>query len=124
MYAAATGSKRFDEPASLTFVWKDGRTFSYDHHSWMQAVRDNFDTSRTTFFPCEPGWAFAACNTIGAQALLGYDSLHGTTLWHDLEPRWRSTLIDEYMNGSRTRSSTYVYRRISCSGSSTGNGAG
>ena len=97
MYAAATGSKRFDEPGSLTFVWKDGRAFSYDHHSWMQAVRHNFDASRTTFFPCEPGWAFAACNTIGAQALLGYDSLHGTRLWHDLEPRWRSTLIDEYM---------------------------
>ena len=97
MYEAATGSTRFDEPGSLTFVWKDGRTFAYDHHSWMEAVRRNFDESRTTFFPCEPGWAFAACNTIGAQALLGYDSLHGTRLWHDLEPRWRSTLIDEYM---------------------------
>lgn len=97
LYEAATGSTRFDEPGSLTFVWSDGHTFAYDHHSWMAAVRDNFDRSRMGFFPCEPGWAFAACNTIGAQALLGYDRLHGTSLWSDYEPRWRAALLDEYL---------------------------
>ena len=96
MYEAATGSTYFDQPGSLTFVWKDGRTFAYDHHSWMEAVRRNFDAGRSVFFPCEPGWAFAACNTIGAQALLGYDVLHGATLWSELEPRWRATLDEEY----------------------------
>src|SRR6478735_8020407 len=61
LYEAATGSTRFDEPGSLTFVWEDGRTFAYDHHSWMEAVQKNFERSRLGFFPCEPGWAFAAC---------------------------------------------------------------
>lgn len=97
LYEAATGSTIFDEPGSLTFVWEDGRTFAYDHHSWMEAVRTNFEKSRTFFFPCEPGWAFAACNTIGAQALLGHDRLHGTTHWTDLEQRWRTTLEQEYL---------------------------
>ena len=97
LYEAATGSTIFDEPGSLTFVWEDGRTFAYDHHSWMEAVRRNFDRSRLGFFPCEPGWAFAACNTIGAQALLGHDRLHGTTLWSELEDRWRTTLEQEYL---------------------------
>jgi len=97
MYVAATGDRRFDEPGSLTFVWKDGREFAYDHRSWMEAVRRNFVDSRLGFFPCEPGWAFAACNTIGAQALLGYDSTHGTDLWAEVEPRWRQTLLDEYL---------------------------
>ena len=97
LYEAATGSTLFDEPGSLTFVWEDGRTFAYDHHSWMEAVQRNFDKSRLTFFPCEPGWAFAACNTIGAQALLGHDRLHGTTMWSDLEPRWRTALEEEYL---------------------------
>ena len=97
LYEAATGSTRFDEPGSLTFVWEDGRTFSYDHHSWMEAVQRNFERSRLGFFPCEPGWAFAACNTIGAQALLGHDRLHGTTMWSDIEPRWRETLEAEYL---------------------------
>jgi Linalool dehydratase/isomerase len=97
LYEAATGSTLFDEPGSLTFVWEDGRTFAYDHHSWMEAVQRNFERSRLTFFPCEPGWAFAACNTIGAQALLGHDRLHGTTMWSDLEPRWRTALEEEYL---------------------------
>lgn len=97
LYEAATGSTRFDEPGSLTFVWSDGRTFAYDHHSWMEAVQRNFEQSRLGFFPCEPGWAFAACNTIGAQALYGHDRLHGTHLWDDIEARWRQTLEDEYL---------------------------
>ena len=42
-FEAATGDLRFDEPASLTFVWKDGRTFEYDHHSLTAAVRKNFE---------------------------------------------------------------------------------
>ena len=63
----------------------------------MEALRRNFDNSPTTFFPCEPGWAFAACNTIGAQALLGYEVLHGAPLWTDLEARWRKTLDEEYL---------------------------
>ena len=97
LYEAATGSTRFDEPGSLTFVWEDGRTFAYDHHTWMDAVKKNFEDSRLGFFPCEPGWAFAACNTIGAQALLGHDALHGTSMWSDIEPRWRETLEREYL---------------------------
>lgn len=97
LYEAATGSTRFDEPGSLTFVWSDGRTFEYDHHSWMEAVRRNFEQSRLGFFPCEPGWAFAACNTLGAQALYGHDRLHGSDLWSSIEPRWRETLEREYL---------------------------
>ena len=97
MYEAATGSDFFDQPGSLTFVWKDGRTFSYDHHSWMAEVKKNFEAGRMSFFPCEPGWAFAACNTIGAQAVLGYEVLHGGSMWSDLEPSWRKTLDDEYL---------------------------
>jgi hypothetical protein len=97
MYEAATGSTRFDEPGSLTFVWKDGTEYAYDHHSWIEAVRRNFDESQMGFFPCEPGWAFAACNTIGAQALLGYEVLHGRPVWSEYEPRWRDTLLQEYL---------------------------
>ncbi len=97
LYEAATGSTRFDEPGSLTFVWEDGRTFAYDHHTWMDAVQRNFERSRLGFFPCEPGWAFAACNTLGAQALFGHDRLHGTSMWSSIEPRWRETLEREYL---------------------------
>ena len=78
LYEAATGSTRFDEPGSLTFVWKDGRTFAYDHHSIVEAVRRNFEANQLGFFPCEPGWVFTACNTMGAQALKGHDTMHQT----------------------------------------------
>lgn len=97
LYEAATGSTVFDQPGSLTFVWEDGRTFEYDHHSWMQAVHRNFERSRLGFFPCEPGWSFAACNTIGGQALYGHDRLHGTDLWGSVAERWRATLEQEYL---------------------------
>ncbi len=95
-YEAATGSTAFDEPGSLTFVWKDGRTFAYDHHSIVAAVRHNFEASRLGFFPCEPGWSFTVCNTMGAQALRGHDTAHGTNEWDAVRDRWVRTLDEEY----------------------------
>jgi hypothetical protein len=97
LYEAATGSTRFDEPGSLTFVWKDGRTYEYDHHSIAAAVRHNFERNELGFFPCEPGWVFTACNTMGAQALKGHDTLHGTALWPAVEGRWRDAVEIEMM---------------------------
>ena len=97
LYEAATGSTRFDEPGSLTFVWKDGRTFAYDHHSIVEAVRRNFEANELGFFPCEPGWVFTACNTMGAQALKGHDTHHGTDHWPAVEPQWRHAVEDEML---------------------------
>ena len=54
-FEAATGSTRFDEPGALTFVWKDGRTFPYDHRTIVEAVKHNFESNELGFFPCEPG---------------------------------------------------------------------
>lgn len=96
-FESATGDLRFDEPGSLTFVWKDGRTFEYDHHSITAAVRRNFDRSRLGFFPCEPGWSFTVCNVMGAQALHGHDTIHGSNEWDAVRDRWRRTLDEEYL---------------------------
>ncbi len=93
---AATGSKRFDEPGSLTFVWKDGRTFPYDHHSIAAAVRANYNRSKFGFFPCEPGWSFTVCNIMGAQSLRNHDALHGTSDWDEVRDSWARTLDEEY----------------------------
>jgi hypothetical protein len=95
-FEAATGSDHFDRPGSLTFVWKDGRTFPYDHDSIAAAVRRNYDRSRLGFFPCEPGWSFTVCNVMGAQALRNHDARHGTDDWAAVKEGWRRTLDEEY----------------------------
>jgi hypothetical protein len=78
-------------------VWKDGRTFEYDHHSIAAAVRRNFERSRLGFFPCEPGWSFTVCNVMGAQALHGHDTLHGTSEWAAVQRPLAQTLDEEYL---------------------------
>ena len=97
VFEAATGSARFDEPGSLTFVWKDGRTFPYDHHTIAEAVRRNYERSKLGFFPCEPGWSFTVCNVMGAQSLRGHDTLHGTASWDEVRPKWVRALEEEYL---------------------------
>jgi Linalool dehydratase/isomerase len=94
---AATGTDTFDRPGSLEFVWIDGRTFSYDHHTLAEAVQRNFERSRLGFFPCEPGWSFTVCNVMGAQALHGHDVAHGTDTWPAVRDRWTHTLDHEYL---------------------------
>lgn len=94
---SATGTTAFDQPGSLEFVWTDGRTFSYDHHSLTEAVQRNFERSRLGFFPCEPGWSFTVCNVMGAQALYGHDVVHGGDHWPRVRDRWTRTLDHEYL---------------------------
>ena len=48
LYEAATGSTRFDEPGSLTFVWKDGRTYEYDHHYGLRIAGKAVPELRTS----------------------------------------------------------------------------
>ncbi len=98
MYEASTGATDFDEPGALTFVWKDGREFPYDHHSIVATVFANFERSRLGFFACEPGWCFTVCNTFGAQSLYGHDTLHGTDYWERYRERWLRTLEQEYLS--------------------------
>ncbi len=78
-------------------MWKDGGTYAYDHHSIVEAVRRNFEANPIGFFPCEPGWMFTACNTMGAQALKGHDTIHGTSHWPAVEPQWRHAVEVEMM---------------------------
>lgn len=107
MYEAATGDTRFDEPGSLTFVWKDGREFPYDHHSIVEAVHANYERSDLGFYPCEPGWSFTVCNVMGAQSMYGHDRLHGTDLWERNRDSWQRTLEQEYL----TPDGTYAHIR-------------
>jgi len=107
IFEAATGSTRFDEPGSLTFVWKDGREFPYDHHSIVEAVHANYERSSLGFYPCEPGWSFTVCNVMGAQSMFGHDTLHGTDLWERNRDSWRRTLEQEYL----TPDGTYAHIR-------------
>jgi hypothetical protein len=109
IFEAATGSTHFDAPGSLTFVWKDGRTFEYDHHSIAAAVEKNFQRSKLGFFPCEPGWSFTVCNIMGAQSLRGHDTLHATSAWDRVRPRFTQTLDNEYF----TPDGSYAHIRSS-----------
>ena len=97
LYGAATGSRRFDEPGSLKFVWKDGRVFAYDHKTISEAIVDNLKRSNLGLYSCEPTWVFTICNTQAAQGLIGYDRLHGTNYWGEVSERFRSGLEQEMM---------------------------
>ena len=97
MYEAATGSDRFDAPGCLKFVWKDGRVFSYDHRSLSEAIVDNLQRSNLGLYSCEPTWVFTICNTQAAQGLLGYDRIHGTDYWGQVNERFRKGLVEEMM---------------------------
>ncbi|MEZ5376907.1 MAG: hypothetical protein R2733_10385 [Acidimicrobiales bacterium] len=96
-YENATGSTRFDADDALVFVWKDGRTFSYNHHTLAEAVHRNLSASALGLFPCEPGWVFTACNTFAAQGLAGHARRHHSALWDDVESHWRRGLEQEML---------------------------
>lgn len=96
-FEAATGSTHFDRPGSLTFTWRDGRRFRYDHHSLIDAVARNFRRADLGIFPCEPGWVFSVCNAMAAQGVRSYDVTHRSGVWAKTEPGWRAGIFGEMM---------------------------
>jgi hypothetical protein len=96
-YEAATGSDYFDRPGSLTFTWRDGRAFVYDHHTLAEAVSRNFRSSRLGLFACEPGWVFTVCNAMAAQGLKSYELAHAGSLWREAEHGWKTGTFTEMM---------------------------
>jgi hypothetical protein len=94
---AASGSTKFDEPGSLQFVWRDGRVFSYDHHSLAEVVAKNFLSADLGIFPCEPGWVFTVCNAIAAEGMKGYETAHESDLYRQITPALRAGIFEEMM---------------------------
>lgn len=96
-FEASTGSTRFDQPGSLTFTWRDGRRFAYDHDSLAQVVAQNFRKSALGIFPCEPGWVFTVCNAMAAQGLAAHSIAHHSEVWAEIAPVWQQGVFDEMM---------------------------
>ena len=58
-----------------------GRTAECSNTTTIRSPTPCSETSTAAalgFFPCEPGWSFTVCNIMGAQALRGHDTAHGT----------------------------------------------
>jgi Linalool dehydratase/isomerase len=96
-YEAATHDHRYDEPGSLTFVWKDGRTFDYSYKEIAEHCSRGFAESPLTLWPCEPNQVYMVCNQMGAAGVQGFDALHGTDYWGSVQDRYRSALDHEWM---------------------------
>ncbi len=103
LYASNTGDRRYEREGSLPLRWNDRHTFSYDASSIADAVQRNFERSNDwAMFPCEPGFVFPACNTLGLCALTVRDVRLGTHVAADLLPRFRRTLDDEFTTADGT----------------------
>ncbi|MCC7364083.1 MAG: hypothetical protein IT303_06895 [Dehalococcoidia bacterium] len=96
-YEASTHDHRYDEPGSLVFVWKDGRTFSYSYEDIAEHCSQAFAESPLTLWPCEPNQVYMICNQQGAAGVSGFDALHGTDYWARVKERYQAALDTEWM---------------------------
>lgn len=96
-YEAATHDHRYDEPGSLVFVWKDGRTVSYSFREIVEHCSQAFAEAPFTLWPCEPNQVYMVCNQQGAAGVQGYDAIHGTNFWERVKARYQKALDEEWM---------------------------
>ncbi|MEX2555429.1 MAG: hypothetical protein WEB06_07350 [Actinomycetota bacterium] len=76
MYEALSGDHRFDEPGGYSVT--DGkRTFGWNHIDIVDRLAEQHATSPLGAIPCQPGWAFPACQTFSLRAIMLGDRVHG-----------------------------------------------
>lgn len=97
-YASNTGDDRYSRPGSISFRHPRGQVYSYDLHSIVDALVDNFSRSDYTLYPCEPNWIYALCNGYGVLPLPVHDRLYGSDHAARILPAFRRGFEDEFLS--------------------------
>ncbi len=111
-YRSASGTRRFDEPGSLSFEHPSGERYAYSLPALIEILARGYRQAEFGLLACEPNWVYPLCNAITVSALRAHDAATGTSHWEGIARRFRHALETEFI--------TPGGRLIACRSSHTG----
>ena len=97
LFEIASGDKRFNAPGSISFKWKNGKSYDYNYATICDAIVRNYGRYDLAWMPCEPNWVYSMCNLLGHTALKAHDLSHGTQYFNSLRDRFEASMEDEFL---------------------------
>lgn len=97
LFQGATGERAFEAPGSLTFEHPSGERYAYSLPALIDVLVQGYGEAEFGLLACEPHWIYPLCNAITASAIRACDTVHGTSHWEAIEPRFRERLESEFV---------------------------
>lgn len=97
LFQAASGSRRFDAPGSLSFRHPSGRVFTYSLPELVDVLAAGFRRAELGLLACEPNWVYPLCNMISACSIRAYDAGSGGAHWTRIAPTFRESLESDFL---------------------------
>ena len=102
LYTALTGDQRYTRRGGLSFRHNGAAVYEHDLGDIAGSLAQNFRNAPFCLYPCEPNWAYTACNFRGMSALQVYDRVAGTSFFGEFRDPFRLRLETEFINPDLT----------------------
>src|ERR1039458_3975446 len=95
LYTALTGDQRYTRRGGLSFRHNGAAVYEHDLGDIAGSLAQNFRNAPFCLYPCEPNWAYTACNFRGMSALQVYDRVAGTSFFGEFRDPFRLRLATQ-----------------------------
>lgn len=98
LFEAASGRGDFGRKHRFDLRHPSGQSYACDDGYLMERLALEYKKSDFFLIACEPNWIYPLCNTIGACAIFGHDSLRQQGEWKKHEQAFRHFLETEFLD--------------------------
>lgn len=98
LFEASSGRTDFSQPQRFDLRHPAGLSYACNDQYLIERMEAEYKNSDFFLIACEPNWVYPLCNTIGASAVLGHDTLRQQSRWQKHEPAFRHALESEFLD--------------------------
>lgn len=98
LFESSSGRADFSRQKRFDLRHPAGKSYACEDERLIERLEMEYQRSDFFLIACEPNWIYPLCNTIGACAILGYDSLRQDGKWPKYESEFRHALETEFLD--------------------------
>jgi hypothetical protein len=98
LFEASSGCTDFSNPQRFDLRHPAGPSYACNDQYLIERLEVEYKKSDFFLIACEPNWVYPLCNTLGASAILGYDTLRHKNSWSKYEAAFRNALESEFLD--------------------------
>lgn len=98
LFESSSGRADFSRQERFNLRHPAGKSYACEDERLIERLEMEYQRSDFFLIACEPNWIYPLCNTIGACAIFGYDSLRQQNKWQKHEKEFRHALDAEFMD--------------------------
>lgn len=98
LFEASSGRADFSQSRRFDLQHPAGASYACNDQYLIRQLEVEYTKSDFFLIACEPNWVYPLCNTIGASAIVGFDTLRQQSRWPQHVSAFRHALESEFLD--------------------------